>query len=384
MDPHDTAFMAVAAHIAKTLEAEGFEAEFATHDDDYTTWQVVRDGSIQPPAHLPSHLLCFQVELVSPILPATEEGRAEVRKIYELITRTYLVNVNHTCGLHVHCGHRPTEDRAWKEFGANSWDLEHVKRLNAFLYAFSRLLDSIHPPNRVTCVGSDFDTQYCDSIRKRWEDAKYFFPKLPPLDTVSAILRAKYTKELSHRSRCQDHNTAYNMTNTFVRGMKSTVEFRQHTGTLDGAAIVAWVDVVCAIAKWTREVVDPIAFAELLALGMQETSEIVSTSPICETDFTVLDFMERINVRPESIAYYQNVGLYRHNRVGDEEPESKTPIRCCSLQLNSDTDSDCSSDAEGSISSRSPSPEPRRVLTVRNAQAGDHESDSDSSDSDTE
>jgi hypothetical protein len=170
--------------------AEGYNHQTRRH------WKVVSDVSLDP---LPN-----AIELVSPPLRG-EAGLAEIRKVLAAIESAG-ANVKRQCGLHVHVDAR---------------DLTmHAIRMVAERYsAFESEIDSFMPESR---RGSN--SRWCQPVRNLLRAIDWRVPRtLEELATHVGIER-RYHKVNLH--------AAYRT--------HATVEFRQHSGTVNGTKAANW------------------------------------------------------------------------------------------------------------------------------------------------
>jgi len=276
-------------HIAKTLVDAGVDALPETHNNgppnNYTSWWVTYDPSIDAPAYF-DHIKfgSHPIELISPVLKFEEAGIKEVLKVCEVITNSYCVNFNETCGLHVHVGLGNEKSR---------FQLEHVKRLYAFLWAFEPQFDSLHPPHR-------FNNLYCETLRgqmKPYHPQGLAQPMMQPLVGIIKSLRANSIVKVGDVVG-QDKYQSYNISSLVAQEYMenpgpSTVEIRQHAATMDPVAVYHWIHVCVGIIRFTRDV-DMMYFHKLLSLAVYEDFDDIDSGklPLCETDLTIIDLLK--------------------------------------------------------------------------------------------
>lgn len=115
---------------------------------DYQVYRVIYDSSLEAPGR--RGFKYAKIEITTPVqedAPSTYETLANLIK---LISSSYRIIVNPSCGLHIHVGNSRAE----------YMPLASVKRLSAFLWAADPLLAMLHPPRRRW-------NQNCQSIRER-------------------------------------------------------------------------------------------------------------------------------------------------------------------------------------------------------------------------
>lgn len=179
--------------VADALTAAGV----AAYDAGYThqvsgQWKIVSDGSVTGDGAM---------EVVSPVLSG-EAGFTAVTRVCAVLGRLG-ARVNSSCGLHVHVG-------------ARDLSINAMRRL-VFIYGESELvIDSLLPVSRRAN-----NNHYCRSIRN------------VNLSTV-AMARDAAAIAIAHGGR-------YCKLNFVAFSRHSTVEFRQHSGTVDAVKINNWV-----------------------------------------------------------------------------------------------------------------------------------------------
>lgn len=196
-----------------TLAAELAAAGVECHAEGYnhTTrnhWKVVSDGSVRGDRPF---------ELVSPVLHG-EEGLAQVQIVCGVLNRLG-ATVNKTCGLHVHfgVGELEHETKFWRNLLNNYADLEPS-------------IDAVMPPSRRGANNS-----FCRPVAR---------PGLRERLARCRDLRA-IERETSHGSR-------YHKVNISSFWRHRTVEFRQHSGTIDFDKISNWVRLLSRLVEFSR------------------------------------------------------------------------------------------------------------------------------------
>jgi hypothetical protein len=297
--------------------------------DVVSKWQVVSDGSIFGPEKSP--YLWTGVEVKSPALAFNKQSLRAVEQVCRLITKRYIVQVNTTTGLHVHCS-------AGLE---TNFRLQTMQNLFAFLYAFEPQLDSIHPPDRQ-------NNNYAHSIRVHsiftdlwWKQ----YGQMPTLmQGVLELLKKDDMLELM-TAVCytwKDKSMRYNSFNMFQllnkkkrgrlwRHHKRTIEFRQHEGTLEPERVVQWVKTVVGIInvvdttgqdslkhllrkvedeKWTKEG------------SAKDAKKQEQFGPIpAEGSWTIIDLFRYMHLH-EQADYYQD----KLNQVVGTRPEPRLTV----------------------------------------------------------
>jgi len=155
-------------------------------------WKVVYDGSVSGAGQ--------GLEFVSPVLKG-DDGLEQVRKVCAAFNQMG-VTVNHTCGFHVHVG-------------ARNEGVDFFKTLGKLYARYEETLDEIMPrPRRGNA------NNYCRSIKLH----------IPQLDRATTV-----------REAISAFPSRYHKLNLAAFAKHSTVEFRQHSGTVDASKAVNWI-----------------------------------------------------------------------------------------------------------------------------------------------
>lgn len=179
---------------AEVLREGGINATAEqTNHTTRTYWKVVRDGSVENGC-----------EVVSPILSGVE-GLAIVRKVAALLAAAG-ATANRTCGLHVHV------DAA----GLSGKEIINVAKRYA---AHEARIDRVMPASRRASRNS-----YCQGMDTLLRSLE-IFDQQPVVDA---------------RSLCQNFGRYYKL-NLAAFMVHGTLEFRQHSGTVNGDKIANWI-----------------------------------------------------------------------------------------------------------------------------------------------
>lgn len=227
--------------ILRRIRSKGIDVESERYN--HTTrlhWKLTTDSSVSPGAHRRNFI---GRELVSPILEGAA-GLQELRKVCEAL-KSLGARINKTCGLHIH-------------FDARSWSMETWRRLFLNYAAAERAIDSLMPPSR-----RGDDNTYCQTTRGR---SRNRMQQIQAATTPAAIQVAATGRE-----------GRYSKVNAKSFARQGSVEFRQHSGTIDFAKISAWVELlhgICLLSENSSEVLRMNVSLELLAdLVSTETFE---------------------------------------------------------------------------------------------------------------
>ena len=232
-------------YVAKFLNNAGHPTYDAPSLGGDQKWTITNDASIgiKDEPREDGFLEC-DIEIKSPAMIHCPEARDKVQCVVELLTGYFDATLNDSCGFHVHIGNHNN--------GFPSATLQKLCMLTAM---FEKQLNTLHPTHRI------------GNIHAKAPSA--VFRGQNPWDTLRAILRCGSTQELvrlyADFERRPDRCFAYNLC-PMVDGPRKTIEFRQHTGTLDGSEITNWIQVAGGMVDAMHKI-SPAALAQLINTG---------------------------------------------------------------------------------------------------------------------
>jgi hypothetical protein len=176
--------------VTRVLQAAGINVVFEGYTHAATShWKVVTDGSVLGGA-----------EVVSPILRG-EAGIAEARRVCEALTAAS-IKVDRRCGYHVHVG-------------ADDLTADAIRNLVKRYAAYEASIDAWMPASRR-------NNPYCKSVANH--------------AAVVDSIAGDAPREIARRLR--DRYMKLNLQSLWRQG---TVEFRQHSGTVDADKVENWL-----------------------------------------------------------------------------------------------------------------------------------------------
>jgi len=185
-----------------------------------TGWTAQHDGSLDAEPGFTA------IEIVSPVLKGTA-GLEEVLRVYSILNEAG-VQVNSSCGFHVHVGVRSVlGTRASDEGLVVRW----VRRMLHLV--------SVHELGLFAITGkrSRLDNTYCETIKRQWDQV---------LETTSRL--ETITRKVEY------HGERYHTLNLCnLTGGKRTVEFRLFGATLDGIQALGYIVAALGIAHRAAE-----------------------------------------------------------------------------------------------------------------------------------
>lgn len=224
------------AEVAAALNAAGIR----TYVEGYnhiakSHWKVVSDASLSGPNAF---------ELVSPILEGVD-GLCQVNTVGKVLTALG-AKVNKSCGLHVHVD-------------ARDITAEQMKRVCKMWMKYESCFDAVVPESRR-------DNMYCRGIRSKFQSLEQAFDAIDGARNIAG-LRAVMNGTDSFRARYHKLNLE-----SLVR--HGTVEFRQHSGTVDADKMLNWVELVTAFIDCA------VAAKAIRATGADKFENLLTVTPV--------------------------------------------------------------------------------------------------------
>lgn len=196
---------------------EGYNHETRNH------WKVITDSSLNGDNTF---------ELVSPILKGME-GLEQVKIVSQVLVRLR-VKVNKSCGLHVHFDAAQMNIGTWKNLIKNYANLESI-------------IDLMMPASR-----RGNENQYCRSMK-----IANLNSKINAATTINQVLDI-----FSNR---------YQKLNTRAYSRYKTIEFRQHSGTIEAEKIINWILFLHNLVDYsTSNIVENATFETLKTFNQAE------------------------------------------------------------------------------------------------------------------
>lgn len=198
---------------AKVLRLVGLQVAIEGYNHTARNhWKIVTDASVRG-----------GFEVVSPVLQG-EEGLEAVRAAITALDDAG-ATVNRSCGLHVH-------------FDASGLTALELKNIVLRYASFERRIDRFMPPSR-----RDDSNTYCKSLRTLAES-----PSFRNARTIHDLVTAQGSR--------------YFKVNLQSYQRHGTVEFRQHSGTVNAPKAVSWVRFLASFIEASREAQAPAATAQ--------------------------------------------------------------------------------------------------------------------------
>lgn len=170
------------------------------HDNSRNMWKITTDSSVS------CERTGSGIEIVSPILKG-KAGLEEIRRVAAALEANG-ARINKTCGLHVHVG-------------ARDLSALHVQSILNRYSTFENVIDSMMPASR-----RGDRNHFCLPITEiiRWDSRELLTKPWPALVDMARSVGSRYYK-----------------INVSAYLRHGTLEFRQHSGTVNPEKIVNWV-----------------------------------------------------------------------------------------------------------------------------------------------
>lgn len=207
---------------------------YAQGQETSESWKIVPDSSIACNISMPN---CNTFEIVSPVLRGGK-GLSQVNKICQAL-KNHGIKINKSMGFHVH-------------INVEHYTLKQLIKICQQFIKYEDVLDSFMPPSRRT--GSAESKRYFQSNRD--SVGKFLTNK----QRNQALARCNSVESLAQLMNAG--NSRYfklNLQNLRTR-RQPTLEFRQHSATLNYDKISAWVRFCTHFCRDSARLVAPSAF----------------------------------------------------------------------------------------------------------------------------
>lgn len=194
------------------LEQKLNEAGITTRNEGYNHatrehWKITYDASIS------GH---NAFELVSPILQG-DDGLQQIKTVCRVLKQCH-AKINKSCGLHVHMNARDFQLADWKKLYKNYIKIEST-------------IDSFMPNSR-----RQSNNTYCKSMKRNGSNR--------------AIENARNLEQIE---RAITHRDRYYKLNTQSYWRQGSIEYRQHSGTIEFEKISNWILFVARLTEYSKQ-----------------------------------------------------------------------------------------------------------------------------------
>ena len=265
--------------VIQILRNNGFQTYGYGYPKGDQKWSVEPDASvkIEDGRRVDDGYLECDVEISSPALRFCPEALSRVKRLVEVLKAQFRVEVNTSCGFHVHIGNRKA-----------GFPLQTLKHLCMLTALFEQQFNSLHSPDRIANVTAKAPSAV--------------FKGQNPWDSVVAVQdcrsRGQLVRMYASDGYGLDRCFAYNLL-PLVVGAHRTIEFRQHKGTVHGAEMISWVQVAGGVVNAMHEI------------STEDLTRLISSCAFDRT-FTVLDLLRRLKM--DALSKFYRGRLYVHLR----------------------------------------------------------------------
>jgi hypothetical protein len=302
------------------IPATGWEPLDDDINDDasfpsYSRWRVADDYvdlSRDEKALLPPDWKVETVELASRKFRFFSNWQDGIAKVLEIIRRMEHPGLrfitNYTTGFHVHVG-----------FDSFVVPLRTAKNVFQLLTAFERQVDEIHLPER-TKIPEKIDSAHnyfppsFFHMADPEADGETLLRDVPLVERLADIEAVQSYKDLgvmfevdfpAENCHTSGHNSSINFDNLYTDSesnrhtLTGTIEFRQHSGTLDLSTVKAWILLTCTIVQYAGSA--PID--EFLHLLLQSVEKGLTFSQLLGAIRCPIEVREFYSAAPEVLGF---------------------------------------------------------------------------------
>jgi len=197
--------------VARALRAKGVAANVEGYNHNTPTcWKITTDASVTTSGTDAMN----GNEIVSPILYG-DAGLDELEVVMETLVECG-AKVDKTCGVHIH-------------HDVNDYSVENFKSLYNFMYEYKNVIDAMMPKSRRQSATEG----YCRAISSS---------EIAEINEATTV----YSMDNAIGTRYKTLNIK-----SFVK--YGTIEFRQHSGTVESEKVVNWAILTHLIVNYAKE-----------------------------------------------------------------------------------------------------------------------------------
>ena len=279
-------------------------------DEDFTKWTVEHDGTV---AWQEDGLQDWcAIELKTPAFLFNPWALDQVEKALYLVKKHFTAVTNDSCGLHIHVGNCH-----------EGYPLRTLKNFAMLITSFERQFSSLHPFDRI-------NNHYVRPVSENFPALMSVWDKLLKIESCRTV------EDVIHSFNYDNNKwTAYCFLTLLNPGLR-TVEFRQHSGTLDKDTINHWAKLSTNMISLAHSASHSGFYKIIRAHAHEENYNIVNLI----NDLSLPELAEYYSQPPQEI--------YNHPTRGSEEWELKSEAQPSSRQLDDPAETPASE--EGSLS----------------------------------
>ena len=269
--------------------------------EDFTKWTVEHDGTVAWEEDGVQDWCA--IELKTPAFFFNPWALDQVKKALYVVNRHFTAVVNDSCGLHVHVGNCH-----------KGYPLRTLKNFAMLVTSFERQFSSLHPFGRI-------NNHYVRPV------SESFPPMMSVWDKLLKIESCRTVEQIIQNFNYDNKWTAYGFL-TLLNPSLRTVEFRQHSGTLDKDAITHWANLSANLIKLAHSASHSGFYNIIKAHALDDNYNIINLL----NDLKLTELAEYYSKPPREI--------YNHPVPGSEEWEFQSESQpSSSRQLHDPTES---------------------------------------------
>lgn len=169
------------------------------------------------------------MEIVSPVFTykPSSTWRDDARTLFSSLSNEVFLQVNESCGLHVHIS----------PDGEDIWTLRDLKRLSRAMIYFEPAIERLVPSHRRQNFWARSNRH--DNPKLEWKDNSEILQMIDQCETLEDVV--------SLMNNGSNRNFAWNFTNIYSGGI-FTIEFRRGPGATQVNTCLQWVEFVVSLA----------------------------------------------------------------------------------------------------------------------------------------
>lgn len=200
--------------IIQLLTKHGIPTNNWGRAQDFTKWTVQHDGTVAWPEDGVQDWC--PIELKTPAFFFNPWALNQIEKALYLVKKHFTAVTNDSCGLHIHVGNCH-----------KGYPLRTLKNFAMLITSFERQFSSLHPFDRI-------NNHYVLPVSESFPAMMSIWDKLLKIESCHTV------EEFIHTFNYNNNKWAAYCFLSILNPSLHTIEFRQHSGTLDNNSITNW------------------------------------------------------------------------------------------------------------------------------------------------